>query len=125
VTFPLHCFFAALDFGVVEIVAWIVPNMTAAAAAAAGASAATAAEAGGRITAPVGSFGWGSEQASYSAVTAAAVVADVDFVSVVVAVVAVAAVAIAGYFGGCSAHGGSVLVAVAAVLGSGPESEAE
>ena len=123
-TFPLHCFFAALDFGVVEIVAWIVPNMTAVAAAA-GASAATAAEADGRITAPVGSFGWGSEQAYYSAVTAAAVVADVDFVSVVVAVVAVAAVAIAGYFGGCSAHGGSVLVAVAAVLGSGPESEAE
>jgi len=138
--FPLQCCFAALEFGVVEIVVvWIVPNTT----AVVGVFAATAAEAGGRITEPV-SFGWRTEQASYSAVivvvvaaaaaaaaaAVSAVAADADFVSAAAAFVAtaaafVAAVAIAGYFGGCSALGGSALIAVAAVLGSEPEFEAE
>ena len=135
--FPLQCCFAALEFGVVEIVVvWIVPNTT----AVVGVFAATAAEAGGRITEPV-SFGWRTEQASYSAVivvvvaaaaaaAVSAVAADADCVSAAAAFVAtaaafVAAVAIAGYFGGCSALGGSALIAVAAVLGSEPEFEAE
>lgn len=52
-------FFAAPEFGAVEIAAvWVVPNTF---AAAVGVSAATSAEAGGQITTFVGLFGWGSE----------------------------------------------------------------